>query len=221
MKTHILIPTAEAAFIAGLSDRDMNRVVDEHLVPDILFEKTDGVRRFTRLSAAFAKFYFDDQNWLVAGARRQVLDELTHRVARLQGKNDVFSLTALPDRFNWKVTNYTVEVDMAPYVADVFARVKDVCQADALVTVSPDVMGGAAVFAGTRVPIDIVLGSIAAGSSMERLKASYPFLTDAHVQAARVYEAVHPRRGRPRRLADTNPAMTPRVRRVVRPAATV
>jgi len=91
-------------------------------------------------------------------------------------------------------------------------------QADALVTVSPDVMGGAAVFTGTRVPIDIVLGSIATGSSMERLRASYPFLTDAHVQAARVYEAVHPRRGRPRRLADTNPAMTPRVRRVVRPA---
>jgi len=216
MTTHLLIPTAEAAFIAGLTDRDMNRVVDEHLMPDVLFEKNGGVRRFTRLCAAFAKFYFDDHNWLMADARRQVLDELTHRVTQLQGKNDVFALMTLPDRFNWKVTNYTVEVDMTPYVTEVFARVKDVYQADALVTVSADVMGGAAVFAGTRVPIDIVLGSIVAGTSMDRLKASYPFLTETHVQAAQVYEEVHPRRGRPRRLADTNPTMTPRVRRVVR-----
>ena len=216
MNTRLLIPTAEAAFIAGLSDRDMNRVVDEHLMPDVLFEKNEGVRRFTRLCAAFAKFYFDDRNWLVAGARRQVLDELTHRVAQLQGKNDVFSLMTLPEKFNWKVTNYTVEVDIAPYVTDVFARVQDVCQAYALVSVSQDVMSGAAVFAGTRVPLDIVLGSIAAGSSMERLKDSYPFLTDAHVLAARVYAEVHPRRGRPRRLANTNPTITPRVRRVVR-----
>jgi hypothetical protein len=29
-----LIPLAKAAFIAGLSDRQMNRVVDEHLMPD-------------------------------------------------------------------------------------------------------------------------------------------------------------------------------------------
>ena len=131
----------------------------------------------------------------------------------------MFALMTLPDRFNWKVTNYSVEVDMAPYVTEVFARVKDVCQADALVTVSADVMGGAAVFAGTRVPLDVVLGSIAAGISMGRLKASYPFLTEAHIQAARVYDEVHPRRGRPRRLADTYPTMEPRVRRVVRLAA--
>lgn len=216
MHTHLLIPTAEAAFIAGLSDRDMNRVVDEHLMPDVLFEKNGGVRSFTRLSAAFAKFYFDDRNWLVAGARRQVLNELTQRVAQLQGKDDVFALMALPDRFNWKVTNHTVEVDVAPYVTEVFARVKDVYQAGTLVTVSADVMGGAAVFAGTRVPLDVVLGSIAAGIGMDRLKASYPFLTEAHVQAARVYDQVHPRRGRPRRLADTNPTIMPRVRRVVR-----
>ena len=30
----LLVSTAEAAFIAGLTERQMNRVVDEHLVPD-------------------------------------------------------------------------------------------------------------------------------------------------------------------------------------------
>jgi uncharacterized protein (DUF433 family) len=80
-------------------------------------------------------------------------------------------------------------------------------------------MGGAAVFAGTRVPIDIVLGSVAAGVDVQRLKASYPFLTEAHLQAARVYEEVHPRRGRPRRLGEINPPETRRVTKVVRRAA--
>jgi uncharacterized protein (DUF433 family) len=216
MNTNLLIPTAEAAFIATLSDRHMNRVVDEQLMPGELFEQQGSARRFTRLSAAFAKFYFDDRSWLVASARRQVLDELTQRVGQLQTKDDVFALLSLPDRFNWKVANFSVEVDMAPYVADVFSRVKDVNQAHALVTLSQDVMGGVAVFAGTRVPLDMVLGSIAAGVDMDRLKASYAFLTDAHIQAAQVYDEVHPRRGRPRRLADTNTTSLRRVNRVVR-----
>jgi uncharacterized protein (DUF433 family) len=79
-------------------------------------------------------------------------------------------------------------------------------------------MGGATVFAGTRVPIDTVLGSMAAGVDGDRLRASYPFLTDAHLQAARVCDEVHPRGGRPRRLADVNPPESRRITRVVRPA---
>ena len=34
MPTPLFIPTAQAAFIAGLTDRQMNRIVDEHLVPE-------------------------------------------------------------------------------------------------------------------------------------------------------------------------------------------
>ena len=218
MLAQLLIPTAEAAFIAGLSDRQMNRVVDEHLMPDVLFEQQGSVRKFTRLSAAFAKFYFDTENLLVAGARRQVLEELTARVAQLPRRNDVLALLSLPDTFSWKVARSAVEIDVAPYVAKTLARAKEVDQADALVTTHPDIMGGAAVFAGTRVPIDTVLGSMAAGVDMDRLRASYPLLTDAHLQAARVYDEVHPRRGRPRRLSDANPPATRRITRTVRPA---
>ena len=89
-----LITTAEAAFIAGLTDRQMNRVVDEQLMPELLFERQGNVRRFTRLSAAFAKFYFDDTNWLIASARRRVVDELTDRVTQLQHMDAVLALMA-------------------------------------------------------------------------------------------------------------------------------
>ena len=89
-------------------------------------------------------------------------------------------------------------------------------QVDALVTTDPEVMDEAPVFAGTRVPLDIVLGSLAAGIHLARLKASYPFLTEAHIQSARDFEEVLPRRGRPRRIANVNPELLHSVTRVVK-----
>lgn len=66
---------------------------------------------------------------------------------------------------------------------------KKVDKANAFVTTDPEVMGGTTVFAGTRVPVSVVLGSIAAGIPLDRLMASYPFLTEAHIQAAMLFEA--------------------------------
>ncbi len=218
MLTTLFIPTAEAAFIAGLTDRQMNRVVDEHLVPEPLFERQGNSRLFTRLGAAFAKFYFATEDLLLAGARKQVLDELSSRVDRLQAKDPVLMLTLL-DSMSWKVERKSVEVDVLPFLLEAFYRAKEVDQADALVTIDSEVMSGVPVFAGTRVPVSIVLSSLAAGVDLDRLKASYPFLTEAHIRSAKVYEAVHPRRGRPRRMAEVNPEFSRRVTRIVKRTA--
>lgn len=218
MSTSLFIPTAEAAFIAGLTDRQMNRVVDERLVPEPLFEQRGSSRLFTRLGAAFAKFYFATEDQLLAGARKQILDELNVRVERLAAKDQVLALRLL-DSMSWKVERKHVEVDVLPFLQEAFYRAKEVDQADALVTTDPEVMGGVPVFAGTRVPVAIVMGSLAAGIQPDRLKGSYPFLTEAHIQAAKVYEEVHPRRGRPRRFADVHPELPGRVTRVIKRAA--
>ena len=218
MPTQLFIPTAEAAFIADLTDRQLNRVVDERLVPETLFAQRGSSRLHTRLGAAFAKFYFATEDVLIASARRQVLDELAARVERLPAKNDTLTLVLL-NAISWKVERMAVEIDVAPYVQGVFVRAKEVDQADSLVTADPEILGGTPVFAGTRVPIDIVLGSLATGIDLDRLKASYPFLTEAHVRAAKIHEAVHPRRGRPRRTSDVNTDLPRRVTRIVRRAA--
>lgn len=212
MSTQLLIPTAEAAFIANLTDRQMNRIVDEHLVPEPLVVQQGGSRLFTRLGAAFATFYFATEDLLIANARRQVLEELTARIVCLPKRDDILTLL-LPDAVSWKVEYKFVAVDMRPFVQEAFNRVKEIAQAEALVTTDQEVMGGAPVFAGTRVPLDIVLSSLSRGIAEDRLKASYPFLTEAHIQAARVYEEVHPRRGRPRRLSDVSPDLPRRVTR--------
>jgi uncharacterized protein (DUF433 family) len=218
MPTTLFIPTAQAAFIAGLTDRQMNRVVDEHLVPEQLFEQRGSSRLFTRLGAAFAKFYFATEDQLLASARRQILEELNSRVDQQPAKEQVLTLMLL-DSMSWKVERKHVEVDVLPFLQEACHRAREVDQADALVTNDPGVVGGVPVFAGTRVPIGIVLGSVAAGIELDRLTASYPFLTEAHVQSAKVYDEVHPRRGRPRRLAEVNPELPRRVTRVVKRVA--
>lgn len=196
----------------------MNRVVDEHLVPAVLFRKDGSTRLFTRLSAAFAHFYFDTEHLLVASARRQIMEELLVRVETLHSKTDVYALRVSRDVMNWKVSRLAVDVDMSPYILLAQARAKEVEIAEALVAKNPEIMGGAAVFAGTRVPIEVVLDSRSANVGMSRFVKSYPFLTEAHLKAAKVYSEVHPIRGRPRRTEDAYPGLSLRSTRVVRPA---
>jgi len=217
MPASLFIPSAEAAYIAGLSDRQMHRVVDERLLPDSVFQQRGSTRQFTRLGAGFAKFYFGTEDLLMARARRQVLDELSSRIDHLPMKEALLGLMQL-DAISWKVERSFVEVDVLPFLEQALHRVKQVEQADALVITDPEILGGIPVFAGTRVPSEVVLGSLAVGIGLERLQESYPFLTEDHIEAAQVFALVHPRRGRPRRLADLSPALELRVTRVVRHA---
>ncbi len=201
--------------MAGLTDRQMNRVVDEHLVPESLFEQQGSHRRFTLLGAVFARFYFAHEDLLLAGARRGVLEELMARIERLQADSDALGWVWL-DAVDWKIERKALVVDVWPCLQETLARAEEVAQASALVTTDPDIMGGAPVFAGTRVPVDMVLGSLTAGITMDRLKASYPFLTEAHIRAATIHHRIHPRRGRPRRVADLDPELRPRTVRILR-----
>lgn len=61
-----------------------------------------------------------------------------------------------------------------------------------LVSLNPDVMGGRPVFVGTRVPIDIVVGSLDEGSTFDQLREAWPFLSEEHVRQARAFLAANP-----------------------------
>jgi uncharacterized protein (DUF433 family) len=97
-------------------------------------------------------------------------------------------------------------------------RAREVDEAESLVIEDPDAMGGLPCFAGTRVTIDTVLSSLDEGMSLAEVRDSYPFLTEAHVAAARVYAAIRPRRGRPRRLGEMSSRKRLRQKIMLRPA---
>jgi uncharacterized protein (DUF433 family) len=48
----------------------------------------------------------------------------------------------------------------------------------------PDVCGGEVCAAGTRIPVTIILDSLAEGSTKEEILKSYPSLKPAHIEAA-------------------------------------
>lgn len=49
----------------------------------------------------------------------------------------------------------------------------------------PDILGGIAVFAGSRLPVTTLLACVDAGNSWERIVESWPWLTAEHVETAR------------------------------------
>jgi uncharacterized protein (DUF433 family) len=211
------VPTAEAAFIAGLTDRDMNRVIDENILPDVYF-RTDNGRWFARLGAALASFYFGTEEQFVAGFRREILRSLTFRLESRADRDRLFALVQLPRDMDWHVEMAHTVIDATSFIRNAWERARKVERANALVQTKPDVMGGLEVFAGTRVTIETVLASLDRGVGIGRLQASYPFLTEEHVEAARIYAKVHPKRGRPRRLSDTHPEWKAKGTRVIRSA---
>jgi uncharacterized protein (DUF433 family) len=52
-----------------------------------------------------------------------------------------------------------------------------------VVSCSPDVMGGTAVFHGTRVPVQTLLDYLEAGESIDDFLAGFPSVTRRHVIA--------------------------------------
>ena len=86
------------AFIADVSDREMNRAVDEHILPEPLIRSGNG-RRFARLGAALASFYFTSEDVYTATLRRKVVEEVS---AMLRARGDMESILALfgiPQRY--------------------------------------------------------------------------------------------------------------------------
>lgn len=56
-------------------------------------------------------------------------------------------------------------------------------------TVDPEVVHGAVCFAGTRIPVSVVLDNLAAGETTQRILDEYPSLRAEHIPAAIAYAA--------------------------------
>ncbi|WP_194792994.1 DUF433 domain-containing protein [Caenimonas koreensis] len=214
------VPAAEAAFIAGLSDKQIQRVVDE----DILFfplVHLDNGRRFARLAAVFARFYFELDDTLTATARRSAIRHVCDRVLARSDMNEMLALSLHHSVMDWDVVIHNIHVGFDHFVVDAQARAAQIDHANRLIVEDADIMGGAPVFKGTRVPVDTVLAMRRSGSTAGVVKRHYPFVTPELLEAAEIYQAVHPRRGRPPKAEVAWPAWKLRSRKLVRPAARV
>jgi uncharacterized protein (DUF433 family) len=66
-----------------------------------------------------------------------------------------------------------------------------------MISCDPEIMAGAPVFRGTRVPVHLIAELLERGTPIEELLEGYPSLTQEMVEYAPTWAATHPERGSP------------------------
>lgn len=195
------VSTAEVAFIAGLEHKAIHRLVEDEVLPHMLFH-TNHERRFERIAAPLARFYVETSADLTSMARKRVITEVIDRLLELdeEHRRAAFALSwrhTLKSVLKQPIRGEYFLVEMDPFVVASLDRAKLADRANKAIVEDPEILGGIPVFNHTRLPITTVTESLNKGVSLDRLRQSWPFLTNELVEYAKAYLILHPRRGRP------------------------
>jgi uncharacterized protein (DUF433 family) len=190
-----LLKTTEAAVAAGVELREVNRVIDEGILPEE-FLRVDDARYVAPAGCLLIAFYFESADQLTAKERRFVIRMVGPRLRNWTRKTDSDLATE-----DWTFKHKFLVVDFAPFVRTVGDRLEKLAAADKLVSSSPDVLSGTPVVKGTRIPVHDVAASVEAGLPKKRILAAYPSLNSDKIDLAVLYAKANPVRGRPRGTA--------------------
>lgn len=198
------------AFVGEGTEIEVNRLVDDELLPSRFCWKTRDRREFDLLGAAAAlRLNRKFKDLLTKQARRDLLEHLdTEYLIKLRqvlrSETDTASDLALADPLTG--TNYIIEfkdltLNVTREINEVSARILLIVAAEDSITVDPEIMGGLPVFRGSRLPIETAVASMDAGVTLDDMIEDYPFLDADRVELARLYLRLHPRSGRPRKTS--------------------
>ena len=182
------LTTTEAAVAAGVSVPQINRIIDEKILPEDLYS-TSPVRTFRTDAALLIAFYFETAEWLTMNARLETIrNARAHCASWDEWKDCTVGDHFLTIRFSdlWK------EVD---------GRLRRLAEAREMVVEDPEILSGTPVIRDTRIPVHDVAALADAGTPVEEILESYPRLNPAQVELASIYAKAVPQRGRPRRLS--------------------
>jgi uncharacterized protein (DUF433 family) len=90
-------------------------------------------------------------------------------------------------------------------------------RAENMISSDPEVMRGAPVYSGTRIPVDLIADMLSQGATPEEILEGYPALDREKIELAPLYVQAFPRRGRPtlRPWAKRKSILTTRHRRAL------
>ena len=182
----MLKPT-EAAVVAHVALRDVNRVIDERILPEGFFSLDDG-RRVAATACTLIAFYFDSAKRLTSEERLFAIREVGSRLRRSR----TLTLDSSADE-DWTVRDEFLTIDLAPFVRRTKERMGRLTAARQLVVSDPEILGGTPIVRGTRVPV-YGRGGLCSGRPSQR---AYPRgLSVARRGQDRTRH--HLRRGKPR-----------------------
>lgn len=191
-----MLKATEAAVVSRVSLRDINRVIDERILPEA-FVSLDNGRHVLAGACSFVAFYFESAKRLTSEERLFAIKTAGPRLTRFRA----LAWAALL-REDWTVRDEFLTIDLLPFLKGTGERLDDLAAAREIVKTSDDILGGTPVFRDTRVPVYDVAAALAAGHPIERVLEAWPSLDTKKVRLAAIYAEANPLRGRPRVSGD-------------------
>jgi uncharacterized protein (DUF433 family) len=185
-----LLTATEAAVVSQVSVRDINRVIDESILPEEFFSVRNG-RHVVAAGCSLIAFYFESARRLTSEQR---LWAIRHAGPRLGAGRSAAALL----KEDWILRDEFLTVNFASFVRRTWERLCRLDEARDMVVSLPEILSGTPVIRGTRVPVYDVAASVTAGLPMDRILVAYPVLDADKVDLAAIYAEANPPRGRPR-----------------------
>jgi len=202
VRTSEMLKATEAAVVAGVSLRDVNRMIDERILPETLVSLDDG-RHVLPAACTLIAFYVESARRLTSEERLFAIRSAEPRLRRWDRATTKALLKG-----DWIVRDDFLTIDLRPFFERFIQRLARLDSARELVTICDDIMGGTPVIDGTRIPVHDVAAAMASGVSAKDLLEDYPSLTPEKLELAALYAAANPLRGRPRPLVSRLPRGT-------------
>lgn len=201
LESELLTPS-EAAVVANVSVRNVNRAIDEAILPKRCFQVKNGGRWVKSDACAYVHFYFHTAARLTAEERTRV----------------IYSFVKMPKKpisGSWVFHDDFITLNFDRFVEETAARHASLRRARGRVVEDPEILGGAPTLKGTRIGVYDVAASVSAGTSKGRLRAAFPTLSDDDIELAVLYAEANPPRGRPKRPAAVGAGVEPTSERTV------
>ena len=195
--------TAQAAAVAKLPLKAVQKLIDVRLIrPRRMRSGREIQRLLSPEQIVYLRLEAEGVRLLPLSARREVARAVV-------SKPEVHSIAVAGG------SALVIEVEQAR--REVEQELKRLRKVQTMVVSDPEIMRGAPVFKGTRIPVELVAEMTAEGATGEDILAGYPALRCEQVKLAPLYVAAFPRRGRPaqRPWAKKKPVRITRQRRAV------
>ena len=176
---------AQAAALTGLTLAAVHKAIDSRLIRPHTARSGATVRRLlTKEQLVFLQLEVEGLRLLPLGTRREVAELLQE--SPKMNELSVGEGTA-------------IRVQIRPARRKVENRLKQFARMEQMVVSDPEIMRGAPVFKGTRIPVDLVADMLSQGAAEDEILKGYPTLKREMIAIAPLYMRAFPRRGRPSR----------------------
>jgi uncharacterized protein (DUF433 family) len=174
---------AEVSAVTGLPLPAVHKAIEYKLIrPKRVREGRAAQRLLSRSQVLYLLLEFKGLKSLPLATRR--------KVARAIERDPVIDAMAISE-------GSVVLVHFKSARKEVTAGLRRLAEAKRMVESDPEIMHGAPVFKGTRIPVQNIAEMLSQGAAVEEILEGYPSLTREKIELAPMYVRAFPRRGRP------------------------